>query len=76
VVLDHRFRHDRRSRALDHGEVARADPRIARHVDALDIDAGRDLPVDAHLPGHHEHHRSPVEADDGDFIRLRLHHLE
>jgi hypothetical protein len=56
--------------------VARADARIARHVDALDINAGRDLPVDAHLPGHHEHHRAPIEADDDDFIRLRFHDFE
>ncbi len=54
----------------------RADTRIAGHVDALDIDAGRDLPVGTRLPGRHELHRTPIEADDGDFVRLRRHELE
>ena len=49
----------------------RADTRVAGHVDALDIDAGRDLPVGTRLPGRHEQHRTPVEADDGNFVRLR-----
>ena len=55
--------------------MPRADPGIARHVDALDIDGGRDLPVDARLPRRHQLHRTAIEADDGDFVRLRLHQL-
>ena len=62
--------------ALDHRQVTRGHPEIARHIDALDIDRRCDLPVDARLPGRHQVHRAAVEADDGDLVRLRLHRLE
>jgi hypothetical protein len=42
----------------------------------LDIDPGRDLPVDPDLPGRHQMRRTTVEADDGDLMGLGLHHLE
>ena len=38
VVLDHRFRHDGRTVALDHRQVTRGHAGIAGHIDALDID--------------------------------------
>jgi hypothetical protein len=32
--------------------------------------------VGTRLPGRHEQHRTTIEADDGDFVRLRRHELE
>jgi hypothetical protein len=87
VVLDHADAHGTRKRSelrglprigrdvagpLDHRQVARCDPRVARHVDALDIDAGRDLPVHAHLPRADDVGRPAVQADDRDLSTARL----
>ena len=76
MVLDHVLGHERVALARDHREMARVDLRIARHVDALDLDAGRDLPEHARLPRTHQVRRAAVEADDGDLIGLRLDRLE
>ena len=76
MVLDHVLGDERVALARDHREMARRDLRVARHVDALDIDAGRDLPEHARLPRRHQVHRPAVEADDGDLVRLGLDRLE
>ena len=76
VVLDHVLGDQRVALARDHREMARRDLRVARHVDALDLDAGCDLPEHAGLPRTHQVRRTAVEADDGDLVGLRLHRLE
>ena len=52
------------------------DLRVTRHVDALDIDLGRDLPEHARLPRTHQVQRTAVEADDGDLVGLGLDRFE
>ena len=54
VVLDHGLGDVDVALAREHREVARRDLRLARHVDALDLDAGRDLPEHARLPRTHQ----------------------
>src|SRR6185436_8788700 len=76
VVLHDRLRHDGRAVALDHREVARADARLIGHIDALDIDRGRDLPEHPRLPWGQQVRRTAVEADDGDLVRLGLYRRE
>ena len=76
MVLDHDLGDVDVALARDHLEMALLDPRIAGHVDALGVDLGRDLPERPRLPRRHEMRRAAVEGDDGELIRLRLHHLE
>ncbi len=76
VVLDHVLDHERVALARDHREMARGDLRIAGDVDALDLDARRDLPEHAGLPRTHEVHRPAVEAEDRDLVGLGLDRLE
>jgi hypothetical protein len=76
VVLDHVLDHQRVALARNHRQVARLDPRVGCHVDALDLDAGRDLPEHTRLPWTHQVGRTAVEAHDGDLVGLGLDRLE
>jgi hypothetical protein len=76
VVLDHGLGEVLVVRAVHHHEVARRDLRLARHVDALDIDSGHDLPEGARLPRPDQVHRPAVEAHDRELAGARLDELE
>ena len=76
MVLDHVLGDQRVALARDHREMPRRDLRIAGHVDALDLDCGRDLPEHAGLPRAHQVRRPAVEAHDRDLVGLGLDRLE
>ena len=76
MVLDHVLGDQQVALARHHRQVARLDLRIAGHVDALDIDSGRDLPEHAALPRTHQVQRPAVEADDGKLVAPWSHRLE
>jgi hypothetical protein len=56
--------------------MTRAHARVARNVDAVGLDQRRNLPEDARLPRQHQVRGTAVEADESDFVRLRLNRLE
>ncbi len=76
VVLDHMLGDQRVALARNHRQVPRLHLRVAGHVDALDLDAGHDLPEHADLPRRHQVRRPAVEADDRHLLGLGLDHLE
>ena len=54
MVLDHVLGDQQVALARHHRQMPRIDLRVARDVDALDIDLGRDLPEHAGLPRAHQ----------------------